>query len=124
MFDRFMRRQKVALAGLAGFILLGASARPDETTGAAIDRETKYLHSQLIETRRDIHRHPELSNREARTGRLVAERLRKIGLDEIRTNVAHHGVVALLIGSHPGAVVALRADMDALPIDESLAVSK
>jgi amidohydrolase len=59
-----------------------------------------------------------LANREVRTSRLVAERLRALGFDEVRTNVARHGVVALLKGAKPGAVVAVRADMDALPINE------
>ena len=59
--------------------------------------------------------HPELSNREERTGRLVAERLRALGLTEVKTGVAKHGVTALLVGGKPGPVVAVRADMDALP---------
>ena len=66
--------------------------------------------------------HPELSNREERTARVVADRLRALGFDEVKTNVARHGVVALLKGSRPGAVVALRADMDALPINETIEV--
>jgi amidohydrolase len=63
--------------------------------------------------------HPELSNQEERTGRVVAERLRALGLEEIKTGWAGHGVTALLRGGKPGPVVAWRADMDALPIDES-----
>jgi len=66
--------------------------------------------------------HPELSNREERTARVVAERLRALGLDDVKTNVAGHGVVALLKGAKPGPVVALRADMDALPIEETIDV--
>ena len=66
--------------------------------------------------------HPELSNREERTSRVVAEKLRALGFDEVKTNIARHGVVALLKGSKPGAVVALRADMDALPINETIDV--
>src|SRR5690349_18463960 len=75
------------------------------------------MFQRLVETRRDIHRHPELSNEEARTGALVAERLRALGL-EVKTGVAGHGVVALLRGGRPGPCVAVRADMDALPIRE------
>ena len=76
------------------------------------------MRSQLVATRRDIHEHPELSNREERTSALVAARLKELGFDEIRTNVARHGVVAVLKGGKPGTVVAVRADMDALPINE------
>lgn len=68
--------------------------------------------------RRDLHRHPELSNREVRTAGIVAERLRALGFDEVKTGVAHHGVVGILHGAKPGRVVAVRADMDALPIQE------
>ena len=77
------------------------------------------LRPKLVETRRDFHLHPELSNREKRTAGVVAERLRALGFDEVRTNIAKHGVVALLRGSRPGPVVAVRAEMDALPINET-----
>jgi amidohydrolase len=77
------------------------------------------LRARLVETRRDLHMHPELSNREERTGRVVAERLRALGLTDIKTGVARHGVTALLVGGRPGPVVAVRADMDALPIQEA-----
>lgn len=69
--------------------------------------------------RRDLHMHPELSNREQRTARVVADRLRALGFDEVQTGVARHGVVGLLKGAKPGAVVAYRADLDALPIQEA-----
>ena len=72
----------------------------------------------VIEWRRDIHRHPELSNREQRTAALVAAHLEKLGL-EVETGIAHHGVVGVLRGGRPGPVVALRADMDALPVTEA-----
>lgn len=87
-----------------------------------IAQAAEALRPQLIEWRRDFHQHPELSNREERTSRLVAERLRAMGLDEVRTGVGKHGVVALLKGAKPGAVVAVRADMDALPIEETIDV--
>jgi amidohydrolase len=76
------------------------------------------LQSKLVEIRRDLHQHPELSNREFRTAEKVATYLRGLGLD-VETGVAHTGVVALLEGSLPGPTVAVRADMDALPIQES-----
>jgi amidohydrolase len=72
---------------------------------------------KVIAWRRDLHEHPELSNRETRTGKLVAEHLRKLGL-EVRDGVAGTGVVGVLVGGKPGPVVALRADMDALPVVE------
>ncbi|WP_258241042.1 M20 family metallopeptidase [Pseudidiomarina homiensis] len=75
------------------------------------------LEQQVIEWRRDLHQHPELSNREFRTAKVVAEHLRKLGL-EVQTEVAHTGVVGILKGAKPGPVVALRADMDALPVTE------
>jgi amidohydrolase len=75
----------------------------------------------MVTQRRDFHMHPELSNREERTSRVVAERLRALGL-EVKTGVGKHGVVALLKGAKPGPVVAVRADMDALPIQENIDV--
>ena len=87
-----------------------------------IAREAEELKPQLSAWRRDFHMHPELSNREKRTARVIAERLGAMGLDEIKTDVAHHGIVALLKGAKPGPVVAVRADMDALPIQETINV--
>ncbi|HVX91365.1 MAG TPA: M20/M25/M40 family metallo-hydrolase, partial [Candidatus Paceibacterota bacterium] len=79
------------------------------------------LDASVIAWRRDIHQHPELSNREFRTSKLVAEHLRKLGL-EVRTGIAHTGVVGVLRGGKPGRTVALRADMDALPVVEQVDV--
>lgn len=75
------------------------------------------LEQQVIAWRRDIHQHPELSNREFRTAALVAEHLRGLGI-EVQTEIAHTGVVAILHGGKPGPLIALRADMDALPVTE------
>lgn len=75
------------------------------------------LEQQVIEWRRDLHQNPELSNREFRTSKVVAEHLRELGL-EVQTEVAHTGVVGILKGGKPGPVIALRADMDALPVTE------
>lgn len=77
---------------------------------------------QIIELRHTIHRHPELSNRELNTAKLVADHLHALGL-EVRTGVAYTGVVGILKGGKPGKVVALRADMDALPITEETTYS-
>ena len=90
---------------------------------AAIDAAAESVQAQVIAWRRDIHEHPELGNREFRTSALVTAHLRKLGFDEVRTEVAHTGVVGLLRGALPGPVVALRADMDALPVSEEVDVA-
>ena len=83
----------------------------------ALDAHAAAIESDVIDWRRDIHANPELSNREFRTAALVADHLRALGM-EVRTEVAHTGVVGFLEGGKPGPVVALRADMDALPVTE------
>jgi amidohydrolase len=84
---------------------------------AQVDSIDATLEQKVIAWRRDIHANPELGNREFRTSKLVADHLRSLGI-EVRTGVAHTGVVGLLKGGRPGPVVALRADMDALPVTE------
>ncbi|HVF51530.1 MAG TPA: amidohydrolase [Pyrinomonadaceae bacterium] len=84
-----------------------------------IARAAEAMRPQLVAQRRDFHMHPELSNREERTSRVVAERLKALGLEEIKTGVGRHGVTALLRGGKSGPVVAVRADMDALPVQET-----
>ena len=86
----------------------------------AIDLAAAAVEAQVIAWRRDLHQHPELGNREFRTAGIVADHLRALGLDEVRTGVAHTGVVGLLKGALPGPVVALRADMDGLPVKEEV----
>lgn len=77
------------------------------------------LNPELIQIRRHLHKHPELSNRETETARYLEAQLRKLGVAEIITGVAHHGIVAVIRGSEPkGPVIAVRADMDALPVEE------
>ena len=88
----------------------------------AIDAAARAIDARMILWRRDLHAHPELGNREFRTAKVVADHLRALGLDEVRTGVAHTGVVGLLKGALPGPVVALRADMDALPVAERVDV--
>ncbi|AMC10983.1 N-acyl-L-amino acid amidohydrolase [Lutibacter profundi] len=80
------------------------------------------IEPKVIEWRRDFHQHPELSNREFKTAEKIAKYLKSLGL-EVQTNVAHTGVVGILRGGKPGAVVALRADIDALPVTERTPVA-
>ena len=97
-----------------------SAQQPNQASALAeIDRRSAEVESQVIAWRRDIHQHPELSNREFRTAKLVAEHLRKLGV-EVRTGVAHTGVVGVLRGAKASPVVALRADMDALPVTEAV----
>ena len=99
-----------------------AAAHPAaQTLQAQIDTRAKAIEQQLIAWRRDIHQHPEMGNLETRTAALVAAHLRKLGM-EVKTGVAVTGVVGLLKGGKPGPVVALRADMDALPVKEQVDV--
>jgi amidohydrolase len=111
------------LAALAPLLGPAPNARGQTALGgsleAQIDRLAAEVEQQAIAWRRDLHQHPELSNREVRTAGIVADHLRRLGL-EVRAQVAHTGVVAVLHGGRPGPVVALRADMDALPVTEAL----
>ena len=93
---------------------------PASSLAARIDVAASAAESRVISWRRDLHEHPELGNRETRTAGLVAAHLRALGFDQVRTGVAHTGVVGLLRGALPGPVVALRADMDALPVVEQV----
>jgi amidohydrolase len=87
--------------------------------GGMVDAAAAALEPRVIGWRRDFHQHPELSNRETRTSQCVADHLRGLGM-AVQTGVAHTGVVGLLDGGRPGPVVALRADMDALPVAEEV----
>ncbi len=82
-----------------------------------LDADITNIESKIIEWRRDFHENPELSNREFKTAEKIAKHLRSLGL-EVQTGVAHTGVVGVLKGDHPGKVLALRADIDALPVTE------
>ena len=97
-----------------------SAAIPASSLAAALDDTIAGLADAVLAWRRDLHANPELGNREFRTAAVVAEHLRALGLDEVRTGVAHTGVVGLLKGGLPGPVVALRADMDALPVTEEV----
>jgi amidohydrolase len=112
--------------GLQALVLLAmlAPTLPAAANAAlrsAIEIRAKQLETQLVTWRRHLHAHPELGNQEIRTSAMVAEHLRALGL-EVRTNVARTGVVAVLKGGTKGPVVALRADMDGLPVHEATPV--
>ncbi len=91
--------------------------RLDQRLDQRIDAETRKVTPQLVELRHRLHLNPELSNRETQTAELVAAHLKALGL-EPRTGVAKTGVLALLKGGKPGPLIAVRADMDALPVTE------
>ena len=100
--------------------MLDSLIADEPTLAARIDAAARAVEPKVIAWRRDFHEHPELGNRELRTAGVVARHLRQLGFDAVRTEVAHTGVVALLQGALPGPVVALRADMDALPVAEEV----
>jgi len=105
---------------LKSTVLAFAAALLPPTAAHAVDVEAwaKPVDAKVLEWRRDFHRFPELGNREFRTSKRVAEHLRSLGL-EVTTGIAHTGVIAALKGGKPGKRIALRADMDALPVTES-----
>jgi amidohydrolase len=107
----------MTLAIALGVLMSTAAATP--SLDQRIDDAAARVEQKVIACRRDIHEHPELGNRETRTAKLVADRLRELGI-EVKENVAHTGVVGLLRGGKPGRVVGLRADMDALPVTEQV----
>lgn len=109
--------KKVFLPFALGTALLGAGA----ATAAAPDQLLKQAEPKVIEWRRHIHRNPELGNHEFETAKYIANHLKSLGM-QVETGVAHTGVVGLLKGGKPGPTVALRADMDALPVTEQVDV--
>jgi amidohydrolase len=109
---------KSALPAAAALVTsCAASASWAAISAGEIDAAAAAIEPKVIEWRRDIHRHPELANREFRTSAKVAEHLKALGLD-VRTGIAHTGVVAVVEGKQPGPTILLRADMDALPVTE------
>lgn len=98
-------------------IVCSTSALGQEQLKMMVDQKADAIESQVIEWRRDFHQNPELSNREFKTAEKVATHLKDLGM-EVQTGIAHTGVVGVLKGGKPGPVVALRADMDALPVTE------
>jgi amidohydrolase len=93
------------------------TGQPANPLASQVDTLTEEVSPQVVAWRRDFHKNPELGNRETRTAKVIADELRRLGYD-VKTGVAHTGVVAVLKGALPGPVVALRSDMDALPVTE------
>lgn len=110
-----VRRHRLDTAFVA--LLLSLTTANAQDLGARLDTAIATLEPRVIEWRRDLHQNPELSNREFRTSKVVAEHLVRLGL-EVQTGIAKTGVVGVLKGGKPGPTIALRADMDALPVVE------
>lgn len=110
-------KHSLILASLAAAVALPAAAQ-NQALNARIAKLAVIQEAKVIACRRDIHEHPELGNQETRTAGIVADQLKKLGL-EVQTGVARTGVVGILRGGKPGPVVALRADMDGLPVTET-----
>lgn len=110
-----MKITRVAIA-LFLFSIAGFSSAQDAKS--MLDDAFAAVEPRVIEWRRDFHEHPELSNREFRTSEKVAAHLRSLNIDDVQTGIAHTGVVGTLVGGKPGPVIALRADMDGLPVLE------
>jgi amidohydrolase len=116
-----MRRRPFFTFGVAFFCAMCVGQAAGHADSLSLERtireKANAIQEKMISWRRDIHEHPELGDQEVRTSGLVAQHLRALGLD-VRTGVARTGVVAILKGGKPGRTVALRADMDALPVKE------
>ncbi len=112
-----MHRSRPMITAAACLFAAGtaAAARPTDAEIAALADQ---FAGASIAQRQDMHRNPELSNRETRTGALVAEHLKRLGI-EVQTGIAHTGVVGVLRGGRPGPTIAVRADMDGLPVTET-----
>src|SRR4051794_38803434 len=126
MERKMLRQFHSAIFTLALFAMAWSQPTSAQSIVSDLEKEIRQraaqIEDKLIAWRRDIHEHPELGEQEVRTAGLVAEHLRGLGLD-VRTGIANIGVVALLKGGKPGPVVALRADMDALPVKEPAGLS-
>ncbi|MDH4042845.1 MAG: amidohydrolase [Gemmatimonadota bacterium] len=109
-----MRVLMLSVVMLGGVTTVVIGQERDARVAAAV----REVAPAMVDIRHRLHQNPELGNREVETARVVASRLRGLGLDEVRTDIAHTGVVGVLRGGRPGPVVAVRADMDALPVTE------
>ncbi len=113
--------QRIVVTSSLLWLLVAAGPAAAAISDANLQAAATAAGPQVLAWRRDFHQHPELSNREVRTSKIVAEQLRAMGL-EVRTGIAHTGVVGILRGGKPGPTIALRADMDALPVTEQVDV--
>jgi amidohydrolase len=114
----FLRHSVGLVLGVVWFLSIPDEGKAENAAlEAKVREQAAAIEAKLIAWRRDIHQHPELGDQENRTARLVTEHLRSLGL-EVRTGIARTGVVGILKGAKPGRTVALRADMDALPVKE------
>jgi metal-dependent amidase/aminoacylase/carboxypeptidase family protein len=112
-----MLRARSTITAAACLLAAGTAAAAGKPTDAEIAALAERFSGASIAQRQDMHRNPELSNRETRTGALVAEHLKSLGI-EVQTGIAHTGVVGILRGGRPGRTIAVRADMDGLPVTE------
>jgi amidohydrolase len=112
--------RRLALA-VSALLAIASGPAGAAITEAQLDQAARSITSQVTTWRRDFHQNPELGNRETRTSQKVAEHLKALGI-EVRTGIAHTGVVGVLKGGKPGPTIALRADMDALPVTEQVDV--
>ncbi|MEX0740899.1 MAG: amidohydrolase [Pseudohongiella sp.] len=110
---------KTTLLLASAMLLMNSLAHAQPALPDAVQDQVNQVMPQVIEWRRDFHQHPELGNREFRTAGIIAEHLESLGM-EVETGIAHTGVIGILRGGQPGPVVALRADMDALPVEEQV----
>jgi amidohydrolase len=99
------------------FLPLSLTAQVNPKLQIKLDQQANEIESRVIQWRRDFHQHPELGNREFKTGEKLAEHLKSLGI-QVQYPVAKTGVVGILQGGKPGPVIAIRADMDALPVTE------
>ena len=111
-------RCRLTVATVVAAVLSGASAAAAQVPAARVETAVERVMPEVVAWRRDLHQHPELGFAETRTAGVVADHLRALGL-EVRTGVGKTGVVGVLRGARPGRTVALRADMDALPVKEA-----
>ena len=103
----------VIIGFLSALVVLGQKGNYSDL----IVKKSNLIEQKVINWRHDFHQNPELGNRETRTAAIVAKHLQSLGFD-VKTNVAYTGVIGILKGDKPGPVIALRADMDALPVEE------